>query len=85
MVRLTECLSLELTDKNIQVNSLGPGATHTRMWEELQDGAKNMGDVERYEQGLWITGGEGSSIERAAELAVFLASEDSGALSGRLI
>ncbi len=32
-----------------------------------------------------MTSGLGASIERAAELAVFLGSDDCGALSGRLI
>ena len=85
MVRLSECLSLELADKNIQVNTLGPGATHTGMWEELRDRARAIGDTERYEAGRLITSGGGASIERSAELAVFLASNESGALNGRLI
>ncbi len=85
VVRLTECLYLELADKNIQVNTLGPGATHTGMWEELRDRARAIGDTERYEAGRLITSGGGASIERAAELAVFLASGESGVLNGRLI
>ena len=85
VVRLSECLSLELADKNIQVNTLGPGATHTGMWEELRDRARAIGDTERYEAGKLITSGGGASIERSAELAVFLASKESGALNGRLI
>ena len=35
--------------------------------------------------GKRVTSGGGASIDRAAELAVFLASDDSGKLSGRLI
>ena len=85
VVRLTECLALELADKNIQVNALGPGATHTGMWEEIRDRSKAIGDIERYEQGITVTSGGGAAIERAADLAVLLASDDSGSLSGRLI
>ncbi|MFQ6028409.1 MAG: SDR family NAD(P)-dependent oxidoreductase [Dehalococcoidia bacterium] len=83
--RLTETLSLELVGKNIQVNTLGPGSIHTGMWEELRDGAKAAGAAELYEQGQMVTSGGGASLEQAAELAMFLASDASGNLSGRLI
>ena len=85
IIRLTEILSLELADKNIQVNALGPGSIHTGMWEEITDGAQAVGDTELYEFGLQVTGGGGASIDRAAELAVWLASDASTGLSGRLI
>ena len=85
VVRLTEIMSLELIDSNIQVNALGPGAIHTRMWEEMRDRAHEIGDAQRYERGRQITSGGGASIEQAAELAVFLASAASASLSGRLI
>ena len=85
IIRLTEILSLELADKNIQVNALGPGSIHTRMWEEITDGAQAVGDTDLYEFGLQVTGGGGASIERAAELAVWLAGDASDGLSGRLI
>ena len=85
IIRLTEILSLELADKNIQVNALGPGSIHTRMWEEITDRAQAAGDTELYEFGQQVTGGGGASIERAAELAVWLAGQASGDLSGRLV
>ena len=85
IIRLTEILSLELVDKNIHVNALGPGSIHTGMWEEITDGAQAVGDTELYEFGLQVTGGGGASIERAAELAVWLASDAADGLSGRLI
>ncbi|MDE2779986.1 MAG: SDR family NAD(P)-dependent oxidoreductase [Chloroflexota bacterium] len=85
IIRLTEILSLELADKNIQVNALGPGSIHTGMWEEITDGAQAAGETELYEFGLQVTGGGGASIERAAELAVWLASDAADGLSGRLI
>jgi len=85
IIRLTEILSLELADKNIQVNALGPGSIHTGMWEEITDGAQAAGEIDLYEFGLQVTGGGGASIERAAELAVWLASEVADGLSGRLI
>ena len=85
VVRLTETLALELEGRNIQVNALGPGSIHTQMWEELRDSAHAAGDAQLYTLGQRVTSGGGASLERAAALAVFLASDASGALSGRLI
>ena len=85
VVRLTETLALELEGSNIQVNALGPGSIHTQMWEELRDSAYTAGDAQLHALGQRVTSGGGASLERAAALAVFLASDASGALSGRLI
>ena len=38
-----------------------------------------------YERGVQVTSGQGASIERAAQLVVFLGSDACGKLSGRLI
>jgi NAD(P)-dependent dehydrogenase (short-subunit alcohol dehydrogenase family) len=85
VVRLTETLALELEGSNIQVNALGPGSIHTPLWEDLRDKAQAVGDASLYALGQRVTSGGGASLERATALAVFLASEASGALSGRLI
>jgi NAD(P)-dependent dehydrogenase (short-subunit alcohol dehydrogenase family) len=85
VVRLTETLALELEGTNIQINALGPGSIHTQMWEELRDSAHTVGDAQLYALGQRVTSGGGASLEGAAALAVFLASDASGVLSGRLI
>lgn len=85
VIRLTEILSLELAHTNVQVNALGPGSINTRMWEQIRDDAGAVGDTELYEFGKRVTSGGGASIEKAAELAVWLASDTSASLSGRLI
>ena len=85
IVNLTENLALELAGTSITVNAISPGSIHTRMWEETRDLALAIGDTATYERGVQVTSGQGASIERAAELAVFLGSDDCGALSGRLI
>jgi len=85
VVRLTEGLALELSGTNIQVNALGPGSINTKMWEEMRDAAEAAGATDIYELGQRVTSGGGGSVEPAADLAVFLASDDSGNLSGRLI
>ena len=85
IVNFTENLALELKDTPITVNAISPGSIHTRMWEETRDLSLAIGDMATYERGVQVTSGQGASIERAAELAVFLGSDACGALSGRLI
>ena len=82
---LTETLAMELKGKNIQVNSLSPGSIHTRMWEETRDDAESVGDTELFELGKRVTSGGGAPMEGAVEMAVFLAGDASGSLSGRLV
>ena len=85
IVNLTENLSVELAGTGITVNAISPGSIHTRMWEEVRDMAYEAGDMEMYEKGVQVTSGGGASIERAAQLAVMLGSDQCGNLSGRLI
>lgn len=85
IVNITENLSHELAGTGITVNAISPGSIHTRMWEEVRDMAFAAGDTAMYQKGVEVTSGGGASIERAAQLAVLLGSDDCGALSGRLI
>ena len=85
IINMTENLSVELAGTGVTVNAISPGSIHTRMWEEVRDMALAAGDTELYEKGVEVTSGGGASIERAAQLAVLLGSDDCGALSGRLI
>jgi NAD(P)-dependent dehydrogenase (short-subunit alcohol dehydrogenase family) len=85
IVNFTENLALELADTPVTVNAISPGSINTRMWEETRDLSLAIGDMATYERGVQVTSGQGASIERAAELAVFLGSDECGGLSGRLI
>lgn len=82
---ITETLAVELKGKNIQVNALSPGSINTAMWVETRDAARAIGDHELFEYGQQVTSGGGASIDQAAELAVFLASDSSRELTGRII
>ena len=84
LVRFTESLADELREKNIQVNSIAPGPVKSRMWDELRasgsaGGPQAAEDLKKME----TTGGV--PAERAAALALFLASRRSNGLTGRLI
>ena len=85
VVRLTEVLAQELDGKGITVNALGPGSVHTSMWDRMTEQAAHAGADFIHELGLRVTSGGGASIDECAELAVWLASDESGALTGRLI
>ena len=85
VVRLTEVLAQELDGQGITVNALGPGSVHTSMWDKMTEQAADAGADFIHELGLRVTSGGGASIDECAELAVWLASGESGALTGRLI
>ena len=85
VVRMTEVLAQELEGKGIMVNALGPGSVHTSMWEKMTDQAAEAGAEFIHELGQRVLSGGGASIDDCAELAVWLASDESGSLTGRII
>ena len=85
VVRLTEGLAQELAPHNIAVNALGPGSVHTSMWDKMTQDAARAGADFIHRLGLQVTSGGGASIDECAELAVWLASQESANLTGRLI
>jgi len=84
IVRLTETLAEEVKGFSIQVNAIAPGAVNTRLVDEiLAAGPAASEEMLARTRRQKETGGV--SPEQAAALAVFLASEESDGLSGRLI
>ena len=83
LVRFTESLAQELKSTNIQVNAIAPGAVKSRMWDDMRAAAGSGGSrlLEELRQ-MEDTGG--ASPASAAGLAVFLASDRSSGLTGRL-
>ena len=84
LVRFTECLAAEVKPYNITVNAIAPGLVNTRMQDEVLSAGPKAGE-EALAQARRAKAGGGVSPDLAASLAVFLASDDSAGLTGRLI
>lgn len=84
LVRFGECLALQLADE-MDVNLFLPGRLTTRMVDEvLAAGPERVGRY-YYDEFVALRRDGGASIENAADLAVFLGSDDSDGITGRLI
>lgn len=85
VVRFGETLAEEVRDCNVQVNTIAPGAAYSHMTDEIlhageeRAGAKEIEDAEK----VRLTGGV--PAEKQIALALFLASEKSNHVSGKLI
>jgi len=84
IVRLTETLAQEVEEFNIQVNAIAPGAVNTKLTDAVLAAGPAAGE-EMLAQARRQKEAGGVPAERAAALAVFLASDESDGLSGRLI
>jgi len=84
LARFAETLAEEVSDHNIQVNSMNPGGTYTSMTDEIlrADELAGSREVEQAEQ-TRLTGG--IPPDKQIQLALFLASERSNHLTGKLI
>ena len=84
IVRLTETLAAEVKDNGIDVNAIAPGAVNTQMLDQRLAAGSSIGEVER-EAAIDLVQDGGIDIAKPAALAVFLASDKSNGLSGRLL
>src|SRR5947207_7095240 len=81
---MAETLAEEIGDCNVQVNCMAPGASYTHMTDEIIHAGDRAGrkEIEDAEQ-VRLTGG--INPEKQLQLAMFLASERSNHVSGKLI
>ena len=84
VVRLAEVLAEEARDHNVQVNCMAPGGSYTHMTDEILNAGERAGlkEIEDAEK-VRLTGG--TPPEKQLQLALFLASERSNHISGKLI
>jgi 3-oxoacyl-[acyl-carrier protein] reductase len=84
VVRLTETLAEEVKEFNIQVNAIAPGAVDTRMHDQVLVAGEAAGKKAMEEsQKVKVTGG--TPLKLPVELAIFLASDASDGLTGKLL
>ncbi len=84
VVRFSETLAYELKDSGIDVNVIAPGAINTRMCQEIIDKGYLSGESE-VKKALEVQKNMGTSPLLPAKLAVFLASEESNGITGKVI
>ena len=85
VARFVECLADEVRDHNVQVNAMSPGGSYTHMTDEILSAGEDLAgrkEIEDAEQ-IRITGGV--APDKQIQLALFLASERSNHVSGKLI
>jgi NAD(P)-dependent dehydrogenase (short-subunit alcohol dehydrogenase family) len=85
VVQLTESLARELLEDNVQVNAVAPGAVVTEMTAGVVAAGPEKAGQALYEQTLKQRQSGGESPELAAKMVVWLASEASGALTGKML
>jgi 3-oxoacyl-[acyl-carrier protein] reductase len=85
LVRLTETLAREVGEAGVDVNAIAPGAMYTGMSDEiLAAGPDRAGSIEYEKMRRLVSLGD-AAIEKAVDLATFLASSGSDGITGRLI
>jgi 3-oxoacyl-[acyl-carrier protein] reductase len=84
VARFVESVAEEVRDHNVQINCISPGDTYTHMTDQILAAGDRAGwrESEHAEQ-TRLTGG--TPIDRQMDLAMFLASDESNHISGRLV
>lgn len=84
LARFVESVAEEVSDHNVQINCMSPGGSYTHMTDQILAAGERAGwrEIEQAQE-TRLTGG--IAPERQTELALFLASEKSNHVSGRLI
>ena len=85
IVRFVETISEEVKGEGIDINSIAPGDLNTRLLDEvLEAGSERVGN-EFYKKALKQKANGGTPLKYATELSMFLASELSDGITGKLI
>ena len=85
IVRLTENFAIEFEKYNIQVTAISPGAVNTKMFDEQLKADKSSIGENNWKalQDRRVKGGD--SIEKAPELALYMAHQKRPELNGKVI
>ncbi len=88
MVKFSETLAKELEDDHIDVNCVAPGAMPTQMLQEIVQAGANRSGCKEFESAAKIrqdAENMQTSMQSALQLCLYLASEQSNGVSGKLI
>ena len=84
VVRFADSVAEEVREHNVQINCVFPGQAYTSMTDDILRAADVLSDIELQEaQNVRLTGG--LAPEKQIQLAVFLCSERSNHLTGKLL
>jgi 3-oxoacyl-[acyl-carrier protein] reductase len=84
LVRLVETVAAEVADSNVQINCLDPGRAYTTLTDEIIQ-AENRLEPTLVAEAREVRRTGGASAELQLQHALFLASEQSNHISGKLI
>jgi 3-oxoacyl-[acyl-carrier protein] reductase len=85
VVRFVECLADEVRDHNVQVNCMIPGDAYTHMTDEILSAGEERAGSREYDEARQVRITGGLAPDRQIQLALFLASERSNHVSGKLL
>ncbi|OGG58862.1 hypothetical protein A2765_00585 [Candidatus Kaiserbacteria bacterium RIFCSPHIGHO2_01_FULL_56_24] len=83
IARFTETAATEFKAKNITVNAIAPGAVNTKMTEDMIAAGKDAGM--QYQEALKQKDNDSATPEKAVRLALWLCSDASRGVSGKII
>lgn len=85
VVRFTETLAMELAGSGVEVNAVAPGLLKTRMMDQMLEAGPERAGRQQIETVMRSAETGGTPPALAAKLCVFLASEGSNGITGKLI
>jgi len=85
LVRFSETLSQEVQVQQIRVNCISPGAMKTTLLEEVLASEKTVTGMREFEIAEKVFAQGGASMDKVADLALFLASDASLGVTGKLV
>jgi NAD(P)-dependent dehydrogenase (short-subunit alcohol dehydrogenase family) len=84
LVRLVESISVEVADSNVQINCLDPGRAYTTLTDEIIQADKEL-EPALVSEAREVRRTGGAPAELQLQHAMFLASEQSNHITGKLI
>jgi 3-oxoacyl-[acyl-carrier protein] reductase len=85
IVCLTETLAKEVQPYGIDINAIAPGALNTKLLDQVIEAGSEKVGKSFYQKALQQQKSGGAPLEKGAKLCVFLASDRSTGITGKLI